>query len=88
MKTCIKKTIFAFVFLCASFWLPPGFAAPSSPAGAKEQALEAKAQPSIQVKESDYNFGQVMEGTPEIEHAFSIRNTGKEILKIERVRTG
>jgi len=55
------------------------------PPGAKPQASEATAQPSIQIKEPEYNFGEVMEGA-EIEHEFTVRNTGKALLNIERVR--
>ncbi len=78
-----SKTVLAFAFLCLSFYLPPAFAASMSQSP-KQQGPEAK-QPSIQVKEPDYNFGEIMEGS-EIEHEFTVGNTGKEILKIERVR--
>jgi hypothetical protein len=50
-----------------------------------QKAPEAKAQPSIQVKELDYNFGEILEGT-EVEHEFTVRNTGTAVLNIERVQ--
>jgi hypothetical protein len=53
--------------------------------GAKQQNTEATAQPSIQIKEPEYDFGVVPEGA-EIEHEFTVRNTGKVLLNIERVR--
>jgi len=87
MKTCAKKTVLVFVFLCASSCFPSAFAATTPLPGPKQHASEAKAQPSIQVKESEFNFGKILEGTPEIEHEFIVRNTGKEVLKIERVQT-
>jgi hypothetical protein len=52
---------------------------------AKHQASEATAQPSIQIKYPEYDFGEVLEGT-EIEHEFTVRNTGTVLLNIERVR--
>jgi Protein of unknown function (DUF1573) len=79
-----KKTILALAFLCISFYFPPAFATTQSPVP-KQQAPEAKAHPSMQVKDPDYNFGKIMEGS-EIEHEFSVRNTGKKVLNIERVR--
>ncbi len=53
--------------------------------GAKHQASEVTAQPSIQVKQPDYDFGMILEGTV-IEHEFTVKNTGKVPLNIERVR--
>jgi hypothetical protein len=89
MKTFANKTLFALFFLCGSLFLWSALAATAqSPAPRSQQTPEAKAQPSIEVKESDYNFGQVMEGASEVEHEFTVKNTGKEVLKIERVQTG
>jgi hypothetical protein len=53
--------------------------------GSKHQATEATAHPSIQIKGTEYDFGVVMEGQ-EIEHEFTVTNTGKVLLNIERVR--
>ncbi len=84
MKTCArKKTAIAFA-LCISFCFSPAFAATVSP-GPKSQVSEATAQPSIQIKDPEYDFGEVMEGA-EVEHEFTVRNTGKVLLNIERVR--
>ena len=85
MKTCSrKKTVFAIAFLCISFCLSPAIAVTMSP-GSKHQASEAKAQPSIQVKELVFDFGEILEGT-EVEHEFIVRNTGTADLNIERVQ--
>jgi hypothetical protein len=84
MKTSAKEIFLAFIFLCASSCLFPALAATSSQA---KQAAEIKDQPTIQVKESEYNFGEIIEGTPEVEHQFIVTNTGKAVLKIERVQT-
>lgn len=80
-----KKIILALTPLCISFCLAAALAA--SPAQ-RQQDSEAGPQPTIQVKEPCYNFGKIMEGTPEIEHEFTVRNTGTDVLKIERVQTG
>jgi hypothetical protein len=53
--------------------------------GSKQQASQATAQPTIQIKQPEYDFGVVLEGT-EVEHEFTVRNTGKVLLNIERVR--
>jgi len=84
MKTCARtKTTIAAV-LCIAFCFSPAFAV-TMPPSAKPQASDAKAQPSIQIKQPEYDFGEVMEGT-ELEHEFTVRNTGKALLNIERVR--
>lgn len=84
MKTCARKKTTIAVALCIAFCFSPAFAVTVSP-GAKPQASQATAQPSIQIKQPEYDFGVVMEGT-EIEHEFTVRNTGKALLNIERVR--
>lgn len=85
MKTCAgKQIILAFAFLCISFSFPPAYAAATTQ-DQKQQAHAAKAQPSIEVKDPDYNFGEITEGS-EIEHEFTVHNAGKEVLKIDRVR--
>ncbi|MGA2401051.1 MAG: DUF1573 domain-containing protein [Syntrophobacteraceae bacterium] len=85
MKTCTrKKTLLAVVVFCISFCLSSAFAVTHGP-GKVQKAPEAKAQPSIQVKELDYNFGEILEGT-EVEHEFTVRNTGTAVLNIERVQ--
>ncbi|MFZ0930294.1 MAG: DUF1573 domain-containing protein [Syntrophobacteraceae bacterium] len=84
MKICARKKTTIAAALCIAFCFSPAFAA-TTPSSAKPQASEATAQPSIQIKEPEYNFGEVMEGA-EIEHEFTVRNTGKALLNIERVR--
>ena len=84
MKTCVRKKTTVAAALCIAFCFSPAFAATMSP-GAKPQASEATAEPSIQIKDPEYDFGVVLEGA-EIEHEFTVRNTGKVLLNIERVR--
>jgi len=84
MKICARNKTTIAAALCIAFCFSPAFAV-TMPPGAKPQASEATAQPSIQIKEPEYNFGVVPEGT-EIEHEFTVRNTGKVLLNIERVR--
>ena len=80
MKTCVcKMTLFVVSAVCLSLCMPSAFAA------THRQSSEAKAQPSIQVKELMYDFGEIMEGT-EVEHEFIVRNTGTADLNIERVQ--
>jgi len=84
MKTCARNKTTIAVALCIAFCSSPAFAATTAPS-AKHQAPAAAAQPSIQIKQPEYDFGVVMEGT-EIEHEFTVKNTGKAPLNIERVR--
>ena len=80
MKTCArKKTLFAVAAVCMSLCMPSAFAA------THRQTSEAKAQPSIQVKELVYDFGEILEGA-EVEHEFIVKNTGTADLNIERVQ--
>ncbi len=87
MRTCFKNNALALAFLCISICSPPAFAVTTLPPTSK-QAAETKIQPTIHVKEPDYNFGEIMEGTTEVQHDFIVRNTGKEVLRIESVRVG
>lgn len=85
MKTCARrKTLLAVAVVCILFCLPSAFAVTRGPAKV-QQASEVKAQPSIQAKELDYNFGEVLEGT-EVEHEFTVKNSGTADLNIERVQ--
>lgn len=43
--------------------------------------------PSIQVAETVFDFGEVMEGS-EVVHEFTVKNEGKGVLRIEQVRPG
>lgn len=84
MRICAREKTTIAVALCIAFCFSPAFAATTSP-GAKRQAPEATAQPSIHIEKPEYDFGEVMEGA-EVEHEFTVRNTGKVLLNIERVR--
>lgn len=42
-------------------------------------------QPSMQVPDATYDFGEVLEGA-EVEHDFVVKNTGKGVLQIDQVR--
>lgn len=54
----------------------------------KPQAPEtAGAQGSLNLKETAFDFGVVMEGDP-MEHVFDVQNTGEEPLVIDSVRPG
>ena len=47
----------------------------------------AQAQPAIDCKKPEHDFGKVAQGE-EVEHIFKIKNKGKGVLKIERARGG
>ena len=47
----------------------------------------AQAQPAIDCKKPEHDFGKVAQGE-EVEHVFKFKNKGKEVLKIERARGG
>jgi hypothetical protein len=84
MKTCARKKTTIAVALCIAFCSSPAFTATTAPS-ARQQAPAATAHPSIQIKQPEYDFGVVLEGT-EVEHEFTVRNTGKVLLNIDRVR--
>jgi hypothetical protein len=84
MKSCARKKTTIAAALCIAFYFSPAFAVTTSPR-AKHQASEATAHPSIQIKHTEYDFGVVLEGA-EIEHEFTVRNTGNVLLSIERVK--
>lgn len=81
-----KKILFAFAFFLL-FCLKPAYAGPTSPVPGQQSAGPGD-PPSIQVVEPDFNFGEIIEGTAEITHDFTVKNTGKGVLKIERVQAG
>jgi hypothetical protein len=70
----------AFVLLCVC----SAFAATVAPSK-KQSASEVKNRPLIQVKELEYNFGEILEGV-EPEHEFTIKNIGTADLDISNVR--
>lgn len=81
MKACAKK-VPALLFFCLPILLAPVFAPAAQKPPAKQQA---KAHPSIQVRDPDYNFGTAVQGET-VEHAFTVKNTGNQALKIEHVK--
>jgi len=85
MKTCFrKKNVVGLTFLCILFHITSALAVTTTP-GPAQRPSEDKTHPTIQVKEPDFNFGVVLEGT-EVEHEFTVSNTGNAVLNIERVR--
>ncbi|MHC1729784.1 MAG: hypothetical protein AB9866_27900 [Syntrophobacteraceae bacterium] len=79
-KTLCQMTVIFFLFLCTQ----SAFAAKGS--GKKPQAApDEKGKPSIQVKETFFSFGESLEGST-IEHDFFVKNAGKAVLNIDRVR--
>lgn len=50
-------------------------------------AVVSKEAPSIQVPETTFDFGEIMEGS-EVQHDFTVKNTGKGTLQIDQVRPG
>jgi hypothetical protein len=74
----------AIVLACVLFWICPASAA-SHPPAEKQPAADVRAHPLIEVKELEYNFGKIMEGT-EVEHEFIVKNAGTADLNIEDVR--
>jgi len=85
MKTCSRKnTAIAFALLCISFCVSSASAVTVQP-GPTQRSSELNAHPTIQVKEPEYNFGEVQEGS-EVEHQFTVGNPGNTALNIERVR--
>jgi hypothetical protein len=47
----------------------------------------AHTQPRIEFRELEYDWGEMMEGDT-ITHDFVFRNTGKDVLVIEKVKSG
>ena len=50
---------------------------------------DVSAKPKITVDNTSVNFGVIREGSIEkLSHAFTLRNTGDQALKISQVRSG
>ena len=82
MKIITKKsTLFSIVLISIIVFAPLAFAA--KPQAKKQQ--DTHGQPSIQVKELTYNFGEILEGN-QVEHQFTMKNVGTAVLNIARVR--
>jgi hypothetical protein len=50
-------------------------------------AQEASSPPNMVLEETEYRFGEVMEGTT-VEHAFRVLNKGAQPLEILNVKPG
>ncbi len=74
------------IALIISVWLPAaaGWAADAKSEKAATELLDA---PLAVLPESRYEFEPVADGT-RVVHDFVIKNKGKAVLKIEKVRTG
>ncbi len=79
--TVQKRTLFSIILISIILLSPSAFAAKAQ---AKNQQ-DTKGQPSIQVKELTFNFGEILEGTV-IDHQFAVKNVGTAVLNVERVR--
>ncbi|NSW85603.1 MAG: DUF1573 domain-containing protein [Syntrophobacteraceae bacterium] len=64
----------------------PACAARSSPADSASSS-GTNGNPSIQISETVFDFGEVVEGAM-VEHEFAVKNTGKGTLEIDQVRPG
>lgn len=64
----------------------PANAAGQAPAGG-QAAAPAVSGPSVQVPETSYNFGELIDGN-EYVHDFKIRNVGTATLEIKKVLPG
>jgi hypothetical protein len=62
-------------------------AAKNPQAQSSQTAQQLQEAPSIQIPETVFNFGEVMEGS-EVIHEFTVKNTGKGDLQINQVRPG
>lgn len=81
----------AFLIVPLLFWtssIPPVTAAPGTvSAGLASAQPSDRGAPSIQVGDTVFDFGEVMEGS-EVSHEFTVRNDGKGALRIEQVKPG
>ena len=73
-----------------SFCLATGFLFAAQLSAALPQtgvAAGAVQGPSIQLPETQFDFGEASEGG-KVTHEFEVRNTGTEVLQIQQVRPG
>lgn len=81
-----------YMLLCL-LWFSEAYAADVpktlSPPTPPDSSVSASSQkvPVIQLPETSHDFGEVPEGNT-IRYDFKVKNTGEEVLKIERVRPG
>ncbi len=65
----------------------PSEGAPAQPPATSAQSPASQEEPSMQIAETTFDFGEVVEGAT-VEHTFNVKNTGKAVLQIEQVRPG
>ncbi|MEM5786134.1 MAG: DUF1573 domain-containing protein [Syntrophobacteraceae bacterium] len=86
MKHFVKNCFYFSVVLLALFAGYEGaWAAKGSGAAGAVMASPPPEPPIINIPQLVYNFGEVFEGT-EVVHEFTVKNTGKGVLNIERVK--
>lgn len=71
------------LFLCLPIFFSPAFAAASQNPPVQQQ--QPGDTPQIQVANPDYDFGSAPQGDM-VEHVFTVKNTGKQTLKIQHVK--
>lgn len=85
MGRLLKIAVFFLVCCSLVSGVHAARGADGSAARKSKSAAAPAEQPSLQLPETIYNFGEVPEGT-EVEHDFIVQNTGKGTLQIEQVR--
>ena len=86
MKARVReKILFAAAAVCILLSTPCAFAVTRQQPVNVQKAPEARALPSIQVKELVYDFGEVFEGA-EVKHEFTVKNIGTAVLNIANVK--
>jgi hypothetical protein len=78
------------LFFTLSLWISCGSRVDAASETAPEVTASEETRqgtPSIQVAETVFDFGEVMEGS-EVVHEFIVGNEGKGVLRIEQVRLG
>ncbi|MGC8494689.1 MAG: DUF1573 domain-containing protein [Syntrophobacteraceae bacterium] len=80
----IYATKFAvLLFFCLPIFFSPAFAAASQIPPVQQQ--QPGDTPKIQVANPAYDFGSALQGVT-VEHVFTVKNTGKQTLKIQHVK--
>jgi hypothetical protein len=71
----MKKNLLVLLILASAFGM-----------GCSLVTARVHTGPKIEIKEKQYDFGQVVQGQ-QVVHAFEVRNIGDEVLEIEKVQT-
>ena len=71
------------LFFCLPILFSPAFATASQNPPVQQQQLGDS--PKIQVANPNYDFGSALQGDT-VEHIFTVKNTGKQTLKIQHVK--